>query len=258
MRLWGAGMPPQTALTAAMALAFVAVHLFVGRLRFLAVEPRSAWLSFAGGVAVGYVFLHILPELSAHGEAFGEATGLGPVLAESWIYTLSLAGLALFYGLEKALAVSRGERKAEEGRDRPEHGVFWLHIAASCVLVAIIAYLLNHREQAGLASLALFFGALLLHFVTADYGARAEHPELYDRQGRWALAAATLGGWALGLVLELPAIGIACLFAFVGGAIVLVVLKEELPEERASRFVPFLGGATLYAALVLGEQYLVR
>ena len=32
--------------------------------------------------------------------------------------------------------------------DAPDSGVFWLHIGATSVLVAIIAYLLNHREDA--------------------------------------------------------------------------------------------------------------
>ncbi|GMN12632.1 hypothetical protein [Altererythrobacter sp. MTPC7] len=247
-----------TLLTAAMAVAFSLVHLFVGRLRFLDVEPRSAWLSFAGGVAVGYVFLHILPELAAHGATFTQATGVSTKLAESMVYTLALAGLVLFYGLERAIVVSRDERRSQEGRDRPEHGIFWLHIAASSTLIFVVAYLLNHREDPTLAGLALFFGALLLHFVTADFGARADHPELYDRRGRWVLVAATLGGWVTGLFLELPELAIGCLFAFVGGAIILVVMKEELPEEAASRFLPFLGGAALYSALVLSEVYLVR
>ena len=245
---------PATALvTGAMALAFVAVHLFVARLAFLSHEPRSRFLSFAGGVAVGYVFLHVLPELGTHGPAFGRAANVGEVLAEALVYTLALAGLALFYGLERALKVSRGERRAAEGRDRPEPGVFWLHIAASGVLIFIIGYLLNHREDMSAGGLALFFGALLLHFVTADFGTRADHPELYDAKGRWVLAAATLAGWGLGTQLTLPDLAVGGLFAFVGGAIVLVVLKEELPEERSSRFWPFLGGAVLYSALVLGE-----
>nr|WP_247713296.1 hypothetical protein [Qipengyuania polymorpha] len=239
-----------------MALAFCAVHLFVGRLRWLDRTPRSRWLSFAGGVAVGYVFLHILPELGAHASTFEDATGLDAPLAEGLVYTLSLVGLALFYGLERALALSRGERMAREGRDRPHHPVFWLHIAASALLVALIAYLLNHREDPSAAGLALYFAAMVLHFVTADFGTRADHPEIYDARGRWVLAAATLGGWALGLLVELPELAIGCLFAFVGGGIVLLVLKEELPEDRKSFFLPFLGGALLYAALVLGETYL--
>ena len=245
-----------TTISAFMALAFCAVHIFVGQLRFLERTPRSRWLSFAGGVAVGYVFLHILPELGAHAATFEDATGFKAELAEGLVYTLSLVGLALFYGLERALSVSRDQRMANEGRDRPERGVFWLHIAASALLMIVIAYLLNHREDASMGGLILYFAAMMLHFVTADFGTRADHPELYDNKGRWVLAAATMFGWVLGLALDLPEMAIGCLFAFVAGGIVLLVLKEELPEERKSFFWPFLAGALLYAALVLGETHL--
>ena len=57
-------------------------------------------------------------------------------------------------------------------------------------------------------------------------------------------------------VLTLAPLAIGGLFAFVGGAIVLVVLKEELPEERQSYFLPFFCGAALYAALALGELHM--
>ena len=249
-------MPAIEPVTALMALAFCAVHLFVGKLRFLDQEPRSKWLSFAGGVAVAYVFLHILPELGAHGSTFERALGIARGAAEAWVYTLSLAGLSLFYGIERAIVVSRGGRERGDGR-RPESGVFWLHIAASGLLIFIIAYLLNHREDPTPEGLILFFVALLLHFVTADFASRADHPEIYDGAGRWVLVAATLAGWLTGLFVELPQIAIGCLFAFVGGAMVLVILKEELPEERNSRFLPFLGGAGIYAVLVIGEYYLI-
>jgi len=247
-------MPAIEPVTALMALGFCAVHLFVGKLRFLDVEPRSRWLSFAGGVAVAYVFLHILPELGAHGATFQRAMGLARGAAEAWVYTMSLAGLALFYGIERALVVSRGGR--DRTNKRPGSGIFWLHIAASGLLIFIVAYLLNHREDETAGGLILFFVALLLHFVTADFASRADHPEIYDHAGRWALVGATLAGWITGLLVELPEIAIGCLFAFVGGAMVLVILKEELPEERESKFWSFLLGATLYAGLVLAEFYL--
>lgn len=240
--------------TLAMALAFCAVHVFVGRLRFLDVEPRSRWLSFAGGVAVGYVFLHILPELAAHGAVFQRATRLEIALAEALVYTLALAGLVLFYGVERAIVLSRGTRNERDNAQRPHPGIFWVHIAISAMLIMIVGYLLNHREDPTAAGLALFFGALLLHFVTADFASRANHPEIYDAAGRWVLVAATLTGWALGAWVALPPIAVGALFAFVGGAIILVSLKEELPQERQSAFWPFLVGAALYSVLVLAEE----
>ncbi len=60
-----------------------------------------------------------------------------------------------------------------------------------------------------------------------------------------------LVGWGLGRLVEpLPEV-VAGLFAFLAGGVVLNVLKEELPEERESRFSAFLVGAVGYAALLL-------
>ena len=44
---------------------------------------------------------------------------------------------------------------------------------------------------------------------------------------------------------------IAVLTAFLGGGVVLNVLKDEVPSERESRFWAFLSGAGGYAILLL-------
>ena len=246
-------MSSLTFVTAPLAVLFAAIHILVGRLRFLSAKPRSRWLSFSGGVAVAYVFLHLLPELASHGGDFQEAMEVPRVLATSTVYALALAGLTLFYATERMLQSSKGERREAEGRDRPDHGVFWLHIALSSLLIAIIAYLLNHREDMSPGGLALYTVAMALHFVTADFGTRSDHPELYDDIGRWVLVVATLLGWLAGVFIELDEVTVGCLFAFLGGGIILTILKEELPEESESRLFPFVGGVLLYGALVFGE-----
>ena len=71
-------MIPLFPLPAAAVLA--AVHLVAGRLRFLDVVPRSRWLSLAGGVSVAYVFVRLLPELSAGQEVVQRAIA-GELLA---------------------------------------------------------------------------------------------------------------------------------------------------------------------------------
>jgi len=58
-----------------LALGFMLIHLLIGRLAFLRAIPRSRWLSAAGGVAVAYVFLHVLPEL-AEGRACASISSL--------------------------------------------------------------------------------------------------------------------------------------------------------------------------------------
>ena len=97
----------------------------------------------------------------------------------------------------------------------------------------------------------LFAFALGVHFVVNDHGLREHHKDSYDRVGRWVLAAAVVVGWAIGLFGEISEAAVAVLFAFLAGGVVLNVLKEELPEERESRFWAFALGATLYAAILL-------
>lgn len=44
---------------------------------------------------------------------------------------------------------------------------------------------------------------------------------------------------------------VAAIFAFIAGGVILNVLKEELPEERDSRFSAFAAGTFGYAVLLL-------
>lgn len=241
------------------ALAFAVVHVLGGRLTFLEVRPRSIWLSVAGGVSVAYVFVHVLPELADRQRAFtsdgASGAGEGPLIAlERHVYLIALAGLAAFYGLER-LARCSSAREAQAGRPRrPARPVFWLHLGSFAAYNVLIGYLLVHREEADPRGLAIYASALALHFVVNDQALRELHGELYSARGRWVLAAAPLAGWAVGVSTKVGPMAIAALFAFLAGGIVLNVLKEELPEERESRFSAFTMGAATYALLLLATK----
>lgn len=236
-------------LLAAIGLALI--HLIAGKLRFLEGTPRSRWLSIAGGVSVAYVFLRLLPELNEGQEALSEALEGTPGFLESHVYLIALIGLAVFYGLDRLALRSREQTPGEGEDDKASPGVFWLHIGSFALYNAIIGYLLLHREQPGVSALLLFFVAMALHFLVNDYGLREHHKDDYDRWGRWVLAAAVLVGWLVGLVTEISEAAIAILIACIAGGVILNVLKEELPAERASRFGAFALGAGIYAAILL-------
>ncbi|WIJ23482.1 hypothetical protein [Devosia sp. RR2S18] len=243
----------QTVLSLAIALLLATVHIFGSRLAFLRVTPRSIWLSIAGGVSVAYVFVHILPELADHQESFREAAQDGSFLAalESHSYLVALVGLATFYGLDRlAHNSSRRQEKKGEGY-QPSESTFWVHLASFAIYNVLIGYLLVHREDAGLQSLVIFAVAMALHFVVNDHALRDHHGRIYDHRGRWLLAAAPVLGWVCGVLIELPQLAIGALFALLAGSVVLNVMKEELPEERESRFWAFALGAAGYAALLL-------
>lgn len=238
--------------SAIFAISLALVHLYCSKLQFLDVIPRSRWLSMAGGVSVAYVFVHILPDLSERQETINRTGALG--FLEHHVYLLALLGLTVFYGLEKAVKVSQSKQskeKIETYDNTTEAGVFWLHICSFAIYNALIGYLLLHSETSGLLSLFLFFIAMALHFVVNDYGLRKDHKRTYQRIGRWILAAAIIVGWVIGIATEISEPAIAVLFAFLAGSIIFNVLKEELPEERKSRFWAFAVGIVVYSVLLL-------
>ena len=231
-----------------LAGALALVHILGERLRFLRAVPRSRWLSAAGGVSVAYVFIHLLPELNRAQEAVQGLFG-GGILSEQHVYLLALAGLVLFYSLERVARLSR--RAEADDVDAPGAGVFWLHIVSYGVYNALIGYLLLHRNGVDVQGMLLFAFAMGVHFLVNDHGLREHHQGDYDRIGRWLLAGAVLLGWAAGALVMLPEGMVGALLAFIAGGVVLNVLKEELPEERKSRLWAFVIGAAAYSALLL-------
>lgn len=246
---------PLPAGLAALAV-LVAAHLFGRRLTRSGFGPRSVWLSVGGGVAVAYVFVHLLPELAA-GQRTVEAA-LGGVLGfvERHVYLIALFGLVAFYGLERAARGGRGDDGQKEGEEDSEKdgegdAVFWLHVAVFALYNFIVGYLLLHRDEPGMGNLVFFTLAMALHFMVNDHALAEHHGDLYHRRGRWILSAAIVLGCVSANWLPVSHAGAAVLLALVGGATILNVLKEELPAEQRSRFWAFAAGAFGYAALLL-------
>ena len=47
-----------------LAIALALIHGFAAKIPIFSLVPRFRWLSFAGGVSLGYVFLEVFPKLS--------------------------------------------------------------------------------------------------------------------------------------------------------------------------------------------------
>lgn len=92
---------------------------------------------------------------------------------------------------------------------------------------------------------------MALHFLVTDYGLREHHKQLYTGLGRFVLAAAVLLGWAIGVMTEVGDAFLAVLLAFLSGGVILNVLTEERPKERASRFWAFALGISAYTVVLL-------
>ena len=257
------------------AAVLVLVHIFADRLRFLEGTPRSRWLSAAGGISLAYVFLHLMPEL-AEGQSVLMEEGLGLGRIEFEIYGVALIGLLAFYGIERVVQVEDEigrEGGAPTSRRMEHHYGFWLHLGTFAIYNLIIGYLLLHRGRHGgetegghgleheggatgvaaesdLSALLTFAIAMALHFLVTDYGLREDFRGGWLRTGRWVLSGAVFAGWLLGMLVTLPEIVVLGAVALLGGGVILNVLKEELPEERKSRFGALVAGAAGYAMLL--------
>lgn len=241
----------QVILSLFAALFLASIHVGANRLAFLTAIPRSKWLSFAGGSAVTYIFLHLFPELHEWQERVLESRE-GTWFIKHPLYLIALLGLAVFYGLERMVRVKKGEEDGETVETKEKTEAFWLHISSFAVYNAIIGYLLLHRrEEEDLITLSMFVLAMAFHFLVNDFGLLTEHQKHYLHQGRWIVGGAVLLGWGISYLVELPDMVISGLFSFIAGGVVLNVLKEELPEERKSNFWAFFAGVVFYAVVLL-------
>lgn len=256
-----------------IALLLAGLHLAAPRIRKLPLVPERATGSFAGGLAVAYVFLHLLPEIAEGNEAIGEALSdvVRPTpLTDLGIFLVALAGFTAFYGLERL--ADRHSEAAESGAasGQPDGGqaevgaaggssgsggssagVYWLHLGSFMVYNALITYTMALRLRTGVAFAVLFTVAMGLHFILTDRGLEDHYPQRFPARGRFALAAALLAGWAFAaLFAPSSTLLVALLTALLGGSILLNVFKEEIPSDRQSSFPWFVVGLTLYAGLL--------
>lgn len=223
------------------AVVLAVLHMVGQKLAFIEYVPRSVWLSAGGGVAVAYVFVHLLPEVSRTGEQLE-----GRPFGEQAVWVVALAGLVTFYWLE---TLTRRTRSRNDAASSP--GMFWVSIGSYGVYNGIIGYLLHEQAKEGLTALAVFVVAMGVHFLVNDFALREHHKHRYRSFGRWILVAAIGLGAAVSIVADVSGVALGAILAFVAGGVVLNVIKEELPSEAESRFGAFALAAAAYAAVLL-------
>ena len=234
--------------TLAAAIFFASVFFFGARLQFPGPGQKfhRRILSFAAGVSVAYVFIHLLPELETAKNVFMRKTAHSSLpFPEYRVYLSAMLGFMLFHGLEHMLV----RMKSAEEKTRDLASV--LHIAGFAVYAWLISYLLVRSIEREPVPTALYAIAMGLHFLAIDHALRREHASLYEGAGKNVLALAALAGWAVGLLTELHKPTVITLLGILSGAIIMNSMIMELPREKEGKFVSFLCGGLFYAGLLL-------
>jgi zinc transporter ZupT len=238
-------------LTFFLALIFFFIHSYSSTYFLKLTKQKYFWLSFSGGISVSYVFIHIFPELS---DAQNEISKMDNPIVDFFdyhIYLISLFGFILFYGLDSAARISKANNAKQNNKDYAEKNVFLVHIVSFAIYNFQIGYFLLHRETPGLESLLFFFAAMATHIMVNDYSLRNHFKHYYMNSGRWILSAAVLLGWLCGVFFDVSHLVLDIMFAFIAGGMILNIIKEELPDERQSKFFGFASGCIVYSALLL-------
>ena len=232
------------------AFLFLLPFVFGKKLRIGDSRSRRGWFSAAGGIAIAYVFVDLLPEMGRMQEIFSAASSrLSLPFPEYRVYVSALAGFVTFYALENMVAFSRpGRQEKGEGN---YSAAFWFHIVGFSLYSALMGYLLYVEEEQKAVPLLLYSLAMFLHFWIVDHSLRREHGILYDRSGRWLLALGVGAGCAIGMLGFLMELLVPTLMGFIGGGVIINSIKEELPEKGEGRPLPFILGAFGYTLLLL-------
>ena len=240
-------MPTVIAWIAVVVLAVVL--LTAAKVDALRGTPRSRWLSFAGGVAITYVFLKLLRELTHAQEQIEARHPSAGWLREHLLFLLALGGAAVLFAVERAAKRTKQARKQRGEEERSAAWVFWLHAVIMSAYAAFIGYLLFHQPH-GARAVAVLGVVMALHFAGIAVALTDDYKSLYLTRGRWLLAAAVVIGGAVGPGMRLPDAVFHPVLGAMAGAVVFSVIKEEIPPEQQSRFWPLAVGIAVTAALL--------
>ena len=233
-------------------LLIVTVHLLAGRMHFLD-RRNGAALDFLAGIAMGYVFVDILPHLAGKQSKFDEG-GYG--FLQHHIYILALAGFLTYLAL---ILLDEKRRKSASGENFG-WGPAPLPVKMEAVSLAcyafIVGYMLAEQPTHRIEPALVFAAAMAAHFIGLDHLFHRRYPRLYVGFERYLLTAGLLLGWLLGLFVEMPIVPYAATFAFLAGGIIIVTVIFELPRvTSAKRYWSFCGGAAAFTLAVLVLEF---
>ena len=191
--------------------------------------------SFSGGLAISYVFIHLLPELEEAGAAFGRS-----------IYIVTLGGFIVFYGMRSLVLQNTHHNEKLMSR------IFFLEIFFAGIYNALIIYTLPGHFKDFFILVLIYILTMGLHLLSRNYGLYKKHGRQFRVIGSSVLAISLFCGLAMNIFLD-PAFDeflTDFLTAFLTGFILFNVFVEELPEAKTSTFIWFLAGISSYLILL--------
>ncbi|SNQ59774.1 hypothetical protein [Candidatus Methanoperedens nitratireducens] len=252
-------MPEQIVLiTLIIAIIFSTVHLTAPKLYGFSERYGNGVVSFSGGIAAAYVFFDLLPTIQKAGEHLNLLLRnyLGQLfISEVAIFGVAFMGFLVFFISEHAAVHSRRRAAVDTGQHMDSvaapKGVFVIHFSILALVSLLIAYNLRFEVRSSLIGALLFSIALILHFFGTDRTMEIHYHSMFEKYGRYILSIMPITGWALSIRFPERRSEAAVLLAFVAGAVLFNVIKDEVPGTEKGEPKFFVAGALIYAAVLL-------
>lgn len=193
--------------------------------------PRKWWLSFSGGVAVAYVYIHLIPELHK----------ITDIAGSSITFSIALLGTIVYFGAAKFVKKSKNNSSSRLA--------FITQMATLVPYFFILGYFLERLET--LTALGSYTIAIGIHLIGFSYDLKEDHKEKYTHWTAGILAVVLIAGTIASYLYKFDELILNLLLAFLTGGILLNSIKEEIPPENQSRFWAFAAGASIVGILLL-------
>lgn len=229
-------------MTIAVISIFIAIHLLARELYSQLFRSVRIAMSFSGGLAIAYVFFHLLPELNKGDLYLGQLPS----------HLLCLFGFLMFYGIQRLVW-----RSAHHWELPYQQLIFWLQITFSCIYNFLLIYTIPEASTQNILSAILYIISIGLHLLANSNAHYEKHPRLFHHYGRYLLIGALIVGGAVKLGLghenELLA---TSLMALLAGFLMFNIFARELPHQQETHYGWFVFGAALYVGLMTSAIYL--
>ncbi len=208
-------------------------------------SPRIT--SFAGGVAVAYVFLHMLPELIESRDNIFQLIGSAfqaSVFTDLLVFFIALLGFETYYILEYNSMKKKDSELSNQAR------MFRFTMSFYFIYSFILTYTMIVRVKTGIIYAVLFTIAMSLHFLLMDRHIRRYYPVLFSNKTRIILLFALILGFSVSILLPINIYIAAFLTAFLSGSVLYTSFSEEITLTRKTSIFSFIMG-TLIMAVIL-------
>lgn len=223
-------------LTFITALAFIAIHLFSGYIHKFLHQQEHKVASFSGGMAIAYVFIHLIDKLGKADRIIGRTN----------FSLLSLMGFMIFYGLEYFAYQILPDKKDNNNL------FFYIELAFACLYNFLIIYAIPQQfEQYG-NLVFLYLLAMGLHLLSHNLVFAKEYGTVFKSRGRYMLVSAVAFGFFIDVFTPQPSQYTSDVFiAILAGSLLFHIFKEQVPDPQHSNFLWFSGGVLAYTALLV-------